>query len=51
MLIKDTIKDHKAALANRSIVRKSVGPEPLLAERIDTQVRNSTNLFLMGVLQ
>jgi hypothetical protein len=44
--IKDTIKDHKAALANRSIVRKSVGPEPLLTERIDTQLRNGTNLFL-----
>jgi hypothetical protein len=44
--IKDTIKDHQAALAKRSIVRKSVGPEPLLTERIDTQLRNSTNLFL-----
>lgn len=44
--IRDTIRDHKAALANRSIVRKSVDPEPLLTERIDTQLRNSTNLFL-----
>ncbi len=43
---KDTIKDHSAALASRSIVRKAVGTEPLLTEPIDTQLRNGTNRFL-----
>jgi hypothetical protein len=44
--LKKTISGHRDALAKGSILKKSLGPDPLLTERIDSKLRNDTNTFL-----
>ncbi|MGB8478618.1 MAG: hypothetical protein WCE63_07235 [Acidobacteriaceae bacterium] len=44
--LRETIAGHRDALAKGSIVKKSMGPDPLLTERIDSKLRNDTNTFL-----